>query len=423
MTVWFLVVVSVQPWARVATTPQGQVSESGSLGKGVLLGACLGLVLIVAPRDLRLRVPSTWLFLLAYVATAFASSLLLLDPLSPGLRIARILLGLLIPLALWSILRVRPRLLLRAHLWAHLALAASVVVGMVALPGLAWQSGRSFGAGGRLVGALLPMLAPRVGEVGAVVAGLVLLALVFRRMRVWVALPAMAMGLSLIVLSRTRTAAAALVLGVLVAFLWTAGSRQGRRGLLMLLVAGVGVLPFAPAVMAWAVRQQSPEALTSLSGRTVAWEYIVSQKLPWQTMVFGHGLGNKKVLFRRGDGRFDVMPIDNSWLSLYWETGLMGVVILAAAVLSALWLAARAPTPYVRASTLFLLVYVVCASLNESGLSDLSSLLLHVMVAAMVADLDRRTARGARRRRRTVPGTLGAPAATVAPPQAASLRG
>ena len=44
------------------------------------------------------------------------------------------------------------------------------------------------------------------------------------------------------------------------------------------------------------------------------------------------------------------MAIDNSWLGLYWETGLLAVAIVAIALIVAWVSVLRAPTPYVRAT-------------------------------------------------------------------------
>jgi len=116
---------------------------------------------------------------------------------------------------------------------------------------------------------------------------------------------------------------------------------------------------------------------------------VLDEKVSIQTAIIGHGLGNKRVLLRRGEGDIDVMAIDNSWLGLYWETGLLAVTIVALALILAWVSVLRAPTPYVRACGALLLGYVTAASLNESGLSDLSSMTVHLLVAAAVCDADR----------------------------------
>jgi hypothetical protein len=148
-----------------------------------------------------------------------------------------------------------------------------------------------------------------------------------------------------------------------------------------------------PTLHTWLLRGQGTAQISSLSGRTTSWHYVLDEEVSLQTAIIGHGLGNKRVLLTRGEGDVDVMAIDNSWLSLYWETGLLAVTIVGIALIVAWISVLRAPTPYVKASGALLLGYVTAASLNESGLSDLSSMTLHLLVAAAVCDADRLRAR------------------------------
>jgi hypothetical protein len=128
-------------------------------------------------------------------------------------------------------------------------------------------------------------------------------------------------------------------------------------------------------------------------------------------VLLGHGLGNKGVLLRRGEGDVDVMAIDNAWLALFWETGWLGLGVVLLALVAAVAAVARAPTPYVRAATGFLIVYVVISSVTETGLSDLSSQTLHVLVAAGAAYADRLLVRG---ERLMLPALADAPAGLAA---------
>lgn len=385
---WFLVVLGTQPWSQSEASPQGAATSSGSTAKGALLFACFFVALLLAPRGLRLRIPSTWMMYFVYVGIALCASLLLADPLAPATRILRIVLALLIPLLLWGILRRDVTLLLRAHLAANTVLALSIALGPVISPAKAWANGSSFSTG-RLEGVLIPTLPPGVGAIGALVAGLALVMWAFHRLPWWVAIPLMLLGIGLIVGSRTRTAAGALLIGVVIAALVALRSRGGRNLLLGLAVAAIPVLVMWQTVAAWLLRGQTAERFSSLSGRTLAWDYVLQADLAPQTMLLGHGLGNRKVLLTRGQGDVNVVPIDNSWLSLYWETGILGALVVLGAVVATAIAVLRARTPYVRAATAFLLAFVVVASFNESGLSDVSTVTLALLVAAMVADLDR----------------------------------
>jgi O-antigen ligase len=315
--------------------------------------------------------------------------LLLAQPVPPLLRVIRLALALAVPLLLWTRLGSDPVMFIRTHLLGYVLLALVVLAGLLLEPGTAWTTSASFGPPGRLQGVFLPMLPTRVGEIGAVIVGLAVIALAFRRTRIPVGAALIVIGLSLVVMSRTRTAAAALLIGLIVAFLLTSHSGRGLWGLIAIAGVIVTAAPFFKTVWTWALRQQSAQELSSVTGRTRAWTAIVQQEIPLQTVLLGHGLGNKNVMLRRGEGDFAAMAIDNSWLSLYWETGLMGTALVALALV-ATWVAVlRVPTPYVRAAASFLIVYVTISSVSETGLSDLSSLTLLMVVAGGAAYADR----------------------------------
>jgi O-antigen ligase len=392
---WILIVVSVQPWVKPPRIPQASVEGGTDTGKGLLIGAVFMVAVALAAPGFRTRVPMFYLFYFLYLFIAAATAFHLTDPVPPLLRVTRLALGIAIPLLLWQWLGGRPEQFLRAHWAAHAVLALVILAGAAAAPGSAWQGG-SFGAGGRLRGILLPMLPPRVGEIGAIVVGLTVVALTFGKLRRVPGTILVGVGLLLIALSRTRTAAAALLFALVVAFLVTHASRQGRRALLVLTLLIVAAAPFQASVQAWALRQQSAEQLSSFTGRTRAWTYVLEQRTSFRTDLLGHGLGNKRVLLRRGEGDVDVMGIDNGWLSLFWETGLLGVAVVLLAVIAAAVSACRAPTPYVRAAAVFLIAYVAVASFTETGLSDLSSQTLHLLVASGAAYADRLAAQGQR---------------------------
>jgi hypothetical protein len=394
MSAWVLVVVNVQPWTRRPSGPQAQAAVESSSSKGALLAAVFMVAATLAAPRFRARMPATYLLYFGYLFVAAATAFHLADPVPPLLRAGRLGLGIAIPLLLWSWLAGRPHQFLAAHRVAHLLLGLVVIAGLAAAPGVAWDEASSFSAGGRLQGVFLPMLPPRVGEVGAILVGLTAIALVFRQARRLPGGVAIGLGLVLIVLSRTRTAAAALVVGLLVAFFLTRRHRLGRRGLRTILLLVLVAVPLLIPIRSWAVRDQDAERLASLTGRTLAWSAVLEQQASWRTVVLGHGLGNKAILLRRGEGDIDVMAIDNGWLSLFWETGWLGLGVVLVALIAAALAVARAPTPAVRAAAGFLVVYVTIASITETGLSDLSSQTLHLLVAAAAACADRLLHRG-----------------------------
>ncbi|ADB31815.1 hypothetical protein Kfla_2750 [Kribbella flavida DSM 17836] len=393
LVLWCLLVLGVQPWSSRAAAPQGTTGSTNSLMKGVLLGAIFLIVLAATRPGFRTRIsPVTNLYVI-YVLFATATGFLLADPVGPLLRLARLLIGLVLFFLLWRPLIQVPERLLRAHLWAHLLLASTVLLSLWYVPEQAWRPLSSFGTGFRLQGVIIPMLPPRVGEVGALLLGLAIIALVCRKLALIPATALIGAGLMLVALSRTRTAAAAIAFGLILALLLTRKTWVGRL-LTFGVPAVVGLVFLAvPSLHAWLLRGQGAKQISSLSGRTTSWQAVLDEEVSLQTAIIGHGLGNKRVLLRRGEGDIDVMAIDNSWLGLYWETGLLAVTIVGIAMIVAWVSVLRAPTPYVKACGALLLGYVSAASLNESGLSDLSSMTLHLLVAAAVCDADRLRAR------------------------------
>ncbi len=389
--IWLLMLISVQPWSRVTGLPNP--SASTTKGKGVLVGLCVIAALVLVRGPIRTRIPRTWWFYLAYAATAVLGSLLIGGSVGVAIRALRLVAALLVPLILWPLLRQDPARLIRATAVGYASLTVVTLLGIIVRPGNAWLNGRSFASGGRLTGALLPMLPPRVGEVGAITAGLFFIGWAHRRVSVWISLPLILSGGLLIYLSRTRTAALAMLVAVIICALATRRSGGGRRIGLALTTAGLLVLPFLPVAIAWVLRNQSGGQLSSLSGRTVAWNYIFNLHVGPLTQLFGHGLGKTQIFIRRGDNTLNFAAIDNSWLSLYYETGIAGFLLVAGAFLSALWAATQARTPYLRATCVFLTFFLVVEGFTETGLSDVSALSLLLMVAAMSAHIDRAPAR------------------------------
>ncbi|MET1086634.1 MAG: O-antigen ligase family protein [Arthrobacter sp.] len=380
-----LLLLTVQPWSKA--DPAGGADSSSSL-KGAILMLCVVALLMVLPPRAALRIPAPVALYLLYGTYVVISSAFQPDALQAVFRGTRLLLGLLVPVLLWSVVRGRFRLIVYANTAAYAGLALTVFAGVVLAPGLAWQEGKPFQSA-RLVGAFLPMMAPRVGEIGAILAGLVVILWAQRKIGLVLLAPAVLAGAALVVFSHTRTAALALSLGLLVAFGTTLRSPAGRRGLGFVAGAVALALPFLPTIIDWAIRGQDSEQLQKLSGRTAAWDFILGRPYDPQLFWLGHGLGEKRILLRRGQGDINVVPIDNSWLDSFWETGAVGAALVALAVLTASVYALKTPGYAARTFAVFLMTYVLAASFNESGLCDFSSLTLLVLVSVLISAVDR----------------------------------
>jgi hypothetical protein len=144
-------------------------------------------------------------------------------------------------------------------------------------------------------------------------------------------------------------------------FAWTAG------------IGGAAGVVLAGALQTWFLRGQSADNFSSLTGRAKVWHALLDAPRTVTEQVFGTGLGDKS---------FDGLPIDNSWLAVYHEQGLLGVSLIATALLVLGTVALLRPPSLSRACALFLISYCALASYTEAGLGDASPYLLHLAVAA-----------------------------------------
>lgn len=366
--VWALLVVNIlgtQGAQTVVPIPR-PVAQMVTMGA---LVAAFGLALLLNPR-LRVR-PSAYLFLLTLLLiVSIAASARLESGLGALFRCAR--LGLFI-LTLWLLTCWWDGTLtfVRHHVRALGAVLITVVVGLVVAPGYALPELY----GGRLVGALWPIPPPQVGQYAAVVAGLAILLWISRRAEGWSVLAVAGAAVVLLLMSHTRTAMVGLVTALAVAALSLAtGSGRARRALAAaVLVTALTAGVFAGAVQSWMLRGQDEEAFANLTGRQTVWDRLLAEPRSTVEHLMGVGLTDKS---------FGGLPIDSTWLSVYHEQGLVGVVLVVAFVVGLLVVAAIRPPSPARACALFLIVYCIVASYTEVGLGDSSPYLLHLAVAA-----------------------------------------
>lgn len=259
----------------------------------------------------------------------------------------------------------------RHHIRMYFAVLGSVAAGAVISPGAAMPDLY----GGRLVGALWPLTPPQIGQYAAVIIGLTVLLLLGRRTDRASAAVIIVPSLVLLALTHTRTATLGLLVGLLVAigslFLTSAAAR--RFFTWAVVCAAVAAVGFGSALQAWFLRGQSEENFSSLTGRAKVWHALLAAPRTVTEQVFGVGLGDKS---------FDGLPIDNSWLAVYHEQGLLGVSLVAAALVVLGGVALLRPPSLSRACALFLISYCALASYTEAGLGDASPYLLHLTVAA-----------------------------------------
>ncbi|MFF0533667.1 O-antigen ligase domain-containing protein [Streptomyces coelicoflavus] len=259
----------------------------------------------------------------------------------------------------------------RHHIRMYFFVLCSVAAGALVSPGAALPDLY----GGRLVGALWPLTPPQIGQYAAVIIGLSVLLLLSgrtdRRSAALVIVP----SLVLLLLTHTRTATLGLLVGLALSIgSLTLTSAAARRFFSWaVLTAAVAAVVFASALQAWFLRGQSEENFSNLTGRAKVWDALLAAPRTTGEKVFGMGLGDKS---------FDGLPIDNSWLAVYHEQGLVGVALVSAVFVVLGGVALLRPPSPARACAIFLIGYCALASYTEAGLGDASPYLLHLAVAA-----------------------------------------
>ncbi|MFE9043600.1 O-antigen ligase domain-containing protein [Streptomyces sp. NPDC007818] len=340
--------------------------QMGTMGA---LVAAFGLALAL---NLRLRVrPSAFVFLLTLLLVpSVLSSVQLEVGFGALFRCARLA---LFVATLWLLSRWwdESAAFVRYHVRMYVAVLALVAAGLLVAPGTALPEYY----GERLVGALWPLTPPQIGQYAAVVVGLTVLLLLGRGTTRAGAAVVVVPALVLLAMTHTRTATLGLLIGLVLAigslFLTSAPAR--RLFAWAVVCAAVAAVVFGSALRAWFLRGQSQESFSNLTGRAKVWDALLAEPRSLRERLFGTGLGDKS---------FDGLPIDNSWLAVYHEQGLLGVVLVAGMLLALGGVALLRPPSLPRACAIFLVTYCALSSYTEVGLGDASAYLLHLTLAA-----------------------------------------
>jgi hypothetical protein len=372
--VWAALFLNVLTFLRMPLVlplpgPLGQAIAQGALPAAIVLG-------VLANPRLRIR-PHLVLVLMTAMAVAAVlvglHNTFLFGSMFRAVRLLEFVVVLWLLSPWWG---SSQWVLLRAHLRCLTVALASVVIGAVLAPGIAFPENNE----SRLSGAIWPLTPTQVAHFSAVLLGCVTVLWFSGRMAGrWAVLTALSGG-AILLATHTRTALLALVVGLVVAggSLFVGYARVRRAAGAVVLVAVLTSTLFAPVVGAWASRGQSTEQVYQLTGRTVVWTSIFSQHRPWHQEFFGEGLSNKS---------YNGVAIDSSWVATYHELGWFGVALGACFLLLPLMTAATRPPGPQRAIALFLLCYCLVSSFTETGLGDASPYLLEVVVAASLLAL------------------------------------
>jgi hypothetical protein len=365
--IWVLLFINVLSYSGVPTI----VTIPHTIGKLLTQGALAIAFFLALTVNRRLLIRPSLFLTLWSVLAAFALMISIRDEVSLGsdYRAFRLIgfvsvLWLLTPW--WG---RRDLMLVRVYIRCLVAIMVLVLVGLALSPH------KAFIFQGRLEGDIWPIPPTQVAHYAAVTAGLIAVlwfsGLVHRNL----ALTMFIGSTTVLVLTHTRTALIAMLVGILVAgiSLFTRRRRVRKVFFTALIVTLIGILMFLPALTTWFDRGQNTQELTAFTGRTAVWSALVQAPRSEPQILFGFGLSNNS---------FDGLAIDNSWLAVYQDQGLVGDVICGLIVLVLLVSVAFRPRGPARALALFLLVYCLIASFTETGLGGASSYLLDLTIAA-----------------------------------------
>jgi O-antigen ligase len=242
---------------------------------------------------------------------------------------------------------------------------------------------------GRLSGAIWPIPPTQVAHYTAELTGLSIILWASRLMRWRIALLLAVPSFGFLLLTHTRTALAAAGIGGLVAFvsLFTIRRRVRRAFTAFILaIAFIGV-PLSPLITSFLTRGQSPAQLSTLTGRTNFWGYVLAEHRTTFQTIFGDGISNGSINGQYFNGNLtaqsvDGLPIDSSWVEDYQDEGIAGDVLTGLMFVVLLVMAAFAPRGPRRAIALFLLIYCLFASITEDGAGIASQYAMDMTVAA-----------------------------------------
>jgi hypothetical protein len=259
--------------------------------------------------------------------------------------------------------------LLRAHLACLRLVLATVLIGAVIAPSLA------FAFDERLAGVLWPIPPTQVAHYAAVLIGGTVVGWFGGAVKGWVALLTLLGAGFALLATHTRTALVAMIIALAIAgaSMFLGHARVRRTSAFLGVTAVVAATFFTPFIIGWLIRDQSVEEVSQLTGRTKVWTSIFGLQRPWLEEVFGSGLSNKS---------FEGLPIDNNWLAVYVDQGWFGVIIVASLLLILILLAVTHQRGLRRALALFLITYCIVTSITETGLGDASPYLLELVIAA-----------------------------------------
>jgi hypothetical protein len=373
---WILLIVAACPWQSLAVTAYGEVNAGSEADAAKFVVTALACLLAYVARVPGLKYPWPIKALLGYALITALGGLASTDPSSSLLRSARF--AIVVIAVVWITSRLsRSRI-------AILFIQFSVAVSLAALMARAAHLPSSHLFGNRLDGYILPLQPNALGFIaaGGLICATALLAQKQLTLKPF-ALAAAILGITLILTeSRTSTIGFALCLLVL------AGPKLSTRGPMIL-----GLFALALLVVAFLQTDTESQPLTSLlthNGSTTTTATLGSRESEWKaalqinntvlTRAVGQGLATKSVQVGLKSAQY--APVDGSWPATYLSAGLLGVLILAMAVLATARTAIRQRDDL----AMMVIAYLIISSSVTDVFNDISvGLILFVSLGMSLA--------------------------------------
>lgn len=372
LIVWLLVVLSVISWRR------GSIF-TGTVDIVVVAKAALATIAVVIAGVLALTARSRRrIGVLAAGFMALIVAISILGAVSTGDYIPSVILAARIALLATTIMLIVSTYQTQTIFWTLLTAMGSVGL-FSAITGYQNYLDR-----GRLTGGI-PELQPN--EVAALVLPpIVGLAFhIVRRGFRWWNVTLLVVLMAITYLTGSRTGLAVMVIGIVLVLLF---ARPLTNTIVIVMIA---MIPLAYVVVGFTgILEQTisrgaadPTAnLLTFSGRTRAWEAVLSTSSDTWPWWLGAGLSVKRVAVV---GQYwDTQVLDSSWISSIAQSGMIGTALLAAFVITTIVMSWRSRE--LRSLTMPLIVLIVGRSFLENGLVESSAIFTLFFTMAVLLD-------------------------------------
>lgn len=312
-------------------------------GGGPVVAYFIALLMVRPLRRLRWGIPEFGIagfLVIALLSPVWAET----APMSAALKAIPLVFAYLCVARVTSLYR-SPREVLDALAAIVFVLIAGALVQWALVPGIALAGeGEDSGRLQSIVPRISSNLLGVVAAVGAV-AAILRVGPSWAR-RAWVRGSVIFASMAILLATQSRLATAVAIVATLIVVLVAAHRSPIGVGLLWLAMAALLVLVAVVAqsssvgdrISEYIMRDQSVEAFTTLTGRTVAWDYALQLIHERPLLGFGYYVGTRLVLpgrFARF-GQYNYSNIDSTWLETAVNVGWVGVGFLALFVVAGL---------------------------------------------------------------------------------------